>query len=104
MSGNFQQVLEVFRRAANVEAGRMFGSEALKVRGKVFSMCVRNRLVVKLPAPRAKELIDSRLAAPFDPGHGRVMKEWVSIAPSAKVDWVAISSEAKAFVATQVKS
>jgi hypothetical protein len=44
------------------------------------------------------------IVAPFDPGHGRVMKEWVSIAPSAKVDWVAISSEAKAFVATQVKS
>lgn len=49
----------------------MFGSVALKVRRKMFFMCVKDRLVVKLPAARVKQLIDHRLAVSFDPGHGR---------------------------------
>ena len=99
MTNDFRRVLEALGETAGVETGRMFGSDALKVGGKVFSICVKDRLVVKLPEQRAKELIQRKLAAPFDPGHGRIMKEWVAIAPDTPLDWTAISKESKAFVA-----
>ena len=57
----------------------MFGSVGLKVHGKVFAMVVNGALVVKLPAPRAGALIQSGQCTAFDPGHGRPMKEWVSV-------------------------
>lgn len=40
-------------------------------------MLVKDALVVKLPGERVKELLSDGTARPFDPGHGRVMKEWV---------------------------
>jgi hypothetical protein len=36
---------------------------------------------------------------PFDPGHGRLMKEWLIIV-SPKVSWSALAKEAHAFVAS----
>ena len=103
MNSDFQRVIDLLGKEPEVEFGKMFGSVALKVRGKVFSMCVKDKLVVKLPAARVKQLIDRGLAAPFDPGHGRVMKEWVSIASGAEIDWVKVSNEAKAFVAQSAR-
>ena len=103
MTGDFQYVIDLLGEEPEVGFGKMFGSVALKVRGKVFSMCVKDKLVVKLPAARVKQLIDRGLAMPFDPGHGRVMKEWVSIAPGAGIGWVEVSSEAKAFVAQSAR-
>lgn len=54
-----------------------FGSGALKVNGKIFAMSVDESLVLKLPRARVLALIESGAGTPFDPGHGRVMKEWV---------------------------
>ena len=76
----------------------MFGASGLKVRGKVFSMAVGERLVVKLSKARADELIDSRQAEAFDPGHGRPMRQWVAILPSSSVDWLKLSKEALDYV------
>lgn len=76
----------------------MFGAEGLKIGTHVFAMEVRGKLVVKLSAPRADELRKSGLASAFDPGHGRPMKQWVSVDPKAQVDWVELSREALEFV------
>ena len=96
----FQPVIRAFARDTQVtrDAGKGFGSGALKVNGKIFAMISsKGVFVVKLPKARVDALTDAGRGAPFDPGHGRIMKEWlaVSAAPAA---WVALAKEARAFV------
>jgi hypothetical protein len=54
--------------------------------------------VVKLPRQRVDELIGSGEGERFDPGHGRLMKEWVTIGPECGRLWVALAEEALGFV------
>jgi TfoX/Sxy family transcriptional regulator of competence genes len=77
----------------------LFGSTGLKVNGKVFAMLVKGKLVVKLPNKRVEALMASGDGAPFDPGHGRLMKEWVAVGPQAEDTWLGLAKEAKDFVA-----
>jgi TfoX/Sxy family transcriptional regulator of competence genes len=81
-----------------VSVGKMFGSEGLKVGGKVFAMLVKGKLVVKLPAAQIEPLIASAVAVYFDPGHGRLMKQWVAVLPSSHEDWLHLVTAAKTFV------
>lgn len=76
----------------------MFGSSGLKVGGKVFAMLVKGNLVVKLPKERVDALVASGKGEHFDPGHGRLMKEWVTVGSGAEAAWVALAREAKGFV------
>ena len=78
----------------------MFGSVGLKVSGKVFAMLVKGKLVVKLPQERVATLIASGTGEHFEPGHGRIMKEWVAIQPSSRSEWLSLAGEAKDFVAS----
>ena len=55
---------------------------------------VKGRLVVKLTEERARQMCDAGIAVPFDPGHGRKMKQWVSLPVDAGVDWIELSREA----------
>jgi hypothetical protein len=75
-----------------------FGSSGLKVRSRIFAMLVRGSLVLKLPAPRVDGLIASRDGAPFDANRGRPMREWVTLDPESKLDWLALAREALEFV------
>jgi hypothetical protein len=59
-------------------------------------------LVVKLPAERVAALIKSGDGVPFDPGHGKLMKEWVAVKPMAKSFWIKLAEEARDFVGSQV--
>jgi hypothetical protein len=79
--------------------GTGFGASGLKIGGKLFAMLAKGELVVKLPKQRVDELIASGAGTRFDPGHGRLMKEWVAIAPSHGRDWDALAGEARQFVA-----
>jgi TfoX/Sxy family transcriptional regulator of competence genes len=78
-----------------------FGSKELKVGGKIFAMLSKGRLVVKLSQQRVDALIASGDGARFDLGHGRFMKEWLSVAPSAQADWLPLAREALEFVASK---
>ncbi len=62
-------------------------------------MLFEGRLVLKLPRQRVDELVGSGAGRRFDPGHGRVMKEWVTIAPRHGRDWGDLAREARQFVA-----
>ncbi|MGH3001645.1 MAG: hypothetical protein ACRDM1_03075 [Gaiellaceae bacterium] len=77
---------------------RRFGDAALKVGGKIFAMTSKGRLVVKLPRQRVDELISSNAGSRFDPGHGRLMKEWVTIDAAEGGSWSALADEARRFV------
>ncbi len=79
-------------------ARRSFGSTSLKARGKIFAMLVKGRLVVKLPASRVAELDGQGLGDQFDPGHGQVQKEWLSIGTDSMETWLALATESEAFL------
>ncbi len=81
------------------KANRGFGSSALRINNKIFAMLSPQRsFVVKLPRARVDELIVSGHGQRFDPGHGRLMKEWAVIAPTAEADWLTLAREAMEFV------
>lgn len=79
-------------------ARRSFGATSLKAGGKIFAMLVRDRLVVKLPRARVDELVTGGGGERFDPGHGRVQKEWLSVASSDYDVWLSMATESEAYV------
>jgi TfoX N-terminal domain len=98
----FEELVEGFRTDPAVtppSPGRGFGASGLKVDGKIFAMVSRGELVVKLPRERVDELIAAGKGTRFDPGHGRLMKEWVSVGPDEAASWRKLAEEARAFVA-----
>jgi TfoX/Sxy family transcriptional regulator of competence genes len=95
---SFEHVVEAFSGEPGVTSGKMFGSLGLKVAGRTFAMEVKGRLVVKLPRVRVEELVATGVGAPFDPGHGRVMKEWVAVDASSGASWVELAREAHRYV------
>jgi TfoX/Sxy family transcriptional regulator of competence genes len=76
---------------------RKFGSNGLKVGGKLFALFTQGTLVVKLPRDRVVGLVASGVGLPFDPGHGRLMKEWLTVT-GAKASWIDLAKEAHGFV------
>ena len=96
-----------FRRAAarflsmpGVGEGTGFGSSAgLRVRGKIFAFVSRDgELVVKLPKARVDSLVASGAGTRFDPGHGRVMKEWIAVVTGRSRSWPSLMDEARTYV------
>jgi TfoX/Sxy family transcriptional regulator of competence genes len=79
-------------------ARRAFGSTSLKTNGRIFAMLVHDRLVVKLPATRVLALVEAGAGRPFDPGHGRIQKEWLDVATDDPDRWHALATESEAFV------
>jgi hypothetical protein len=74
----------------------------LRWRGKIFAMLASDdAFVVKLPKSRVDALVASGDGERFDPGHGRLMKEWVAIEPTSEVEWLPLARDALAFVATK---
>jgi hypothetical protein len=94
----FEELSARFRDDPSITSGTGFGSSpGLRVGGKIFAMLVRRELVLKLPKARVDELVSAGKAVRFDPGHGRVMNEWVTVRdPNA--DWPSLAADALAFV------
>jgi hypothetical protein len=78
---------------------RAFGATSLKTDGRIFAMLVKDRLVVKLPAARVSALVDDGAGERFDPGQGRIQKEWLSVSREDPAAWHQLATEAEAFVA-----
>jgi TfoX/Sxy family transcriptional regulator of competence genes len=78
---------------------RAFGSTSLKTNGKIFAMLVNGHLVVKLDRRRVEALVASGAGTRFDPGHGRLMKEWLDLDPDCEEAWLDLATESEAFVA-----
>lgn len=94
---DFAPVAKAFAKDRNVTAGMMMASYGLKVKGKIFAMLVHGQLVVKLPRHRVDEMVEGDKGKRFDPGHGRLMKEWVVVLTDKK-SWVDIAKEAYRYV------
>lgn len=78
-------------------AGRKFGANGLKVKRKLFALFTQGTLVVKLPKHRVEALVAARVGRQFDPGHGRLMKEWLTVT-STNASWTELAKEAYDFV------
>lgn len=98
----FEDLVDAFVGLRGVEppdpTGRGFGAAALKVDGRIFAMCPRENLVLKLPAARVKELIAENLGGPFDAGKGKPMREWLTVTADDPATWRRLAQEAYEFV------
>jgi hypothetical protein len=93
----FAPVAKVFAKDRRVTGMVMMSAYGLKVNGKIFAMFPRSEFVVKLPKSRVDKLVSARQGRRFDPGHGRVMKEWITVG-AGKTDWIQLAREAYQFV------
>jgi TfoX/Sxy family transcriptional regulator of competence genes len=93
----FTRVADAFANDAAVTSGVMMSAYGLKVNGKIFAMLPRGSFVVKLPRARVDELVAEGVGAHFDPGHGRLMKEWIAI-DGHDDRWLSLARESYAFV------
>ena len=91
----FAAISEGYRDLPEVTTGTGFGSRpGLRRRGKIFAMFGRDSLVVKLARNRAAAIVDSGEGVPFDPGHGRLMRDWVEVSLAHADDWPELVAEA----------
>jgi hypothetical protein len=98
----FEQVTGRFLAEPDVTQGTGFGTApGLRTSGKIFAMLVNATLVVKLPKERVDELVAAGSAVHFDPGHGRLMKEWASVPVDSPDDWEGLVAEAFRFVGSR---
>jgi hypothetical protein len=96
----FAPVVDAFANDVDVTyGGKGFGSSGLKVRGKLFALISsKGKFVAKLPKARVDELVRLRKGEYFDPGHGRLMKEWIALHDATSYSWVELAREAHRFV------
>ena len=95
----FAQIVDAFEgdQAVQYGGGKGFGSSALKVDGKIFAMISsRGQFVAKLPLERVDELVRSGIGNHFDPGRGKLMKEWVALNGGYSW-WIKLAKEARQF-------
>jgi hypothetical protein len=94
----FAVVVEAFKGERRVAyGGKGFGSTALKLDGKIFALLSsKGRFVVKLPRERVDELVGRGQGQYFDPGKGRLMKEWLAVGGQS-ISWLELAREAYAF-------
>jgi hypothetical protein len=86
-----------FETKRGAEKGREFGSNALKVNGKLFALFAQGTMVVKLPSDRVDALVAQGVGQRFDTGHGRLMKGWLALEQPCTT-WVQLAREALAYV------
>lgn len=99
MNRHFAPVVAAFANHPRVtRGGKGFGSTGLKVNGKLFAfISSKGQFVAKLPRERLDELVRAGLGEHFDPGHGRLMREWVAVEPGG-ADLVDLARVAHRFV------
>jgi hypothetical protein len=84
--------------------GKGFGSGALKANGKIFAMISsKGEFVVKLSEERVNELVAAGKGFRFDPGRGRVMKEWLVVTADHAL-WIPLAKEARKLLGKVVNS
>jgi hypothetical protein len=92
------------RQVSPPGTGKGFGSGALKVNGKIFAMMSsKGEFVLKLSEERVNELVAVGKGFRFDPGRGRVMKEWLVVTADHTL-WIPLAKEARKVLGKVVNS
>ena len=94
----FDPIAEGYLAHEGVDIGRMFASEGLRVRGKIFAFVgLDGDIMIKVPAPLTDALIADGTAERVVM-RGRGMREWVTVSASHSDRWAALIDEAYVFV------
>ncbi|MEU1971852.1 TfoX/Sxy family protein [Microbacterium sp. NPDC019599] len=94
----FDPLAEEYLTRDGVDIGAMFGSEGLRIRGKVFAFVgFAGGLVVKVPEARADEIEASGVASRMEM-RGRPAREWLVVPTSAAENWGPLMAEAFAYL------
>jgi TfoX/Sxy family transcriptional regulator of competence genes len=94
----FDPLAEPYLQRDGVDFGPMFGSEGLRIRGKVFAFVgYRGSLVVKVPEHRADLLVEQGVAERMEM-RGRPMREWLVIDTDRAEHWQPLLAEAYAYL------
>ncbi len=94
----YEEIARRYGGRPTAAGARRFGSDALKVNGKIFAFMKEEGLVLKLPASRIDALVQQKIGRRFDRGRGVPLKEWIVLAPGHRSKWQALADEAHAFV------
>lgn len=103
------RIVQNFAGDSEVEHGTMFRRPGLRVGGMIFAFLGHdNRLIVKLPRPRAVELIATGAAYEVTMGT-RTMREWIALPHNDEVDddiylWCNYAREAHDYVKSLPRS
>ncbi len=94
----FDPIAAAYLTRPGVDIGPMFGSEGLRIRGKVFAFVgYRGGLVVKVPEARAGEIVADGVAERMVMRE-REMREWLSVDRAEHDRWAPLVAEAFAYV------
>lgn len=90
------------KRGITPPEGTGFGSSALKVEGRIFAMLsTKGEFVVKLPRQQVDALVVAGKGQRYDPGHGRLMREWATVDVAFASEWLPLAVDAMTFVASK---
>ena len=95
----FESLKERYENQENIA----FQGKAVKLVNKMFAFVGKGLLVVKLDKKRVTEMLESGEGLPYDPGNGKIGKEWVIIGGESLKKWEAYADEAKEFVKHKFK-
>jgi hypothetical protein len=94
-NGSFDRLLARFAGDPRVTVGTGFGrNRGLRVNDRIFAIFMADALTVKLPPARVDALVASGHGARFDPGHGRLMRAWLTVGADHRDEWPALAEEA----------
>lgn len=79
------------------EPNGRFGTNGLRVDGKIFAMWVRGALVVKLPRKDVDHAVATQAGVRLEMGRGRVMREWLVVGEPER-HWKSIAERARRYV------
>jgi hypothetical protein len=98
----FARVVAALSKEPGVTVGgKGFGSSGLKFEGRLFAMVSsKGMFVAKLPNDRVDELVQRDQGERFNPGHGRLMKQWIALSGD-EPSWIELAREAYRFVRGQ---
>ena len=97
----FDPIVQEHLALPETDIGRMFGTEGLRVRGKVYAFLTSHGvLVVKLPSARIDELVADGAAERMRM-RGNPLREWADLdVRRGTAGWGDIIREARSFVAS----
>ena len=78
---------------------RAFGSTSLKTDGKIFAMLVKGRACREAVGRPRRGAVADGTGERFDPGHGRIQKEWLSVGGADRDSGTRLRPNLEAFVA-----
>jgi len=94
MADPYASVKAHFEKVAGVTVNAGRGAQGLKVGDQMFAMFSRGDLLLKLPPERVEALVAAGRGLPYDPGTGKVLKNYLLVPAARKNSWIRLCKEA----------